>query len=437
MNTREPLAKRMRPRTLADLIGQQHILGPNTLLYNLIQNDALRSIILYGPPGTGKTSIANVIANMTKSEFHIVNAVSGSKKDLEAICTLAEKDESDNSHILFIDEIHRFNKAQQDYLLPFVENGTIILIGATTENPYFEVIPAIVSRSIVCELKPLSQTDIEDAVIRALNDKERGLGDLNLRITQPALEYLTMQANGDVRYSLSMLELAAFNAQINPNSLDANGDRYITQTDVEAVTQKPHLNYDKDGDKHYDTISAFIKSMRGSDPDATLYYLARMIEAGEDPKFIARRIMVHAAEDVGIADPNAINVATSAALAVERIGMPEGRIILAEAALYIALAPKSNSCCMGIDKALKYLRYHPSDDIPPYLQDAHYKSAAKLGRGIGYIYPHDYLNHWVEQQYLPDAVVGQQFYDPQGIGYQQTIEAYRKAVRDVANQNPN
>lgn len=432
---REPLAVRMRPRTIDEIFGQKEILSPNSLLYNMIKNDILRSIILYGPSGTGKTTIANVIANMTKSDFHTINAVSGSKKDIEAVVSIAKKNlENDVSTILFIDEIHRFNKAQQDYLLPFVENGTIILIGATTENPFFEVNGALMSRSVLFELKPLTEQDVKDAVINALYDKERGLGNSDLKITVPALDEIARQSNGDIRYALNTLEIAALQAPLDPNAKDADGQLYITQNCVEAVIQKPHLNYDKDGDNHYDTISAFIKSMRGSDPDATLYYLAKMIESGEDPKFIARRIMVHAAEDVGIADPQALCVATNAALAVERIGMPEGRIILAEAALHVALSPKSNSCCKGIDEAIGYIRQHPSNDIPDHLKDAHYKSAVKLSHGTAYVYPHDYQNHWVRQQYLPDSVIGQTFYHSDGTGYQQNLDRYHAEVRRLAGE---
>ena len=431
---KQPLAIRMRPRTVDEVIGQQHILGPNTLLRSMITNDALRSIILYGPPGTGKTTIASVIANMTNADFHIINAVAGSKKDIENVVAVAEKNlDDDKSTILFIDEIHRFNKAQQDYLLPFVENGTIIMIGATTENPFFEVNRALMSRSVLFELKPLTHDDIKKAVIDALSDNQRGLGNANLRITDKAVDEIAEQANGDIRYALNTLEMAALQAPLEPDSRDAEGNLYVTKTAVEHVIQKPHLNYDKDGDNHYDTISAFIKSMRGSDPDATLYYLAKMIESGEDPKFIARRIMVHAAEDVGIADPNAICVATNASLAVERIGFPEGRIILAEAALYVALAPKSNSVCEGIDAALDYIKKHPSDDIPNHLRDAHYKSASKLGHGVDYVYPHDFPNHWIAQQYLPDSVVGQTFYHSNGIGYQQNLDRYHAEVRRIAN----
>lgn len=426
---REPLANRMKPKDISEIVGQKKVFGQNTMLYNMVKNDELRSLILYGPPGTGKTSIATVIANMTKSDFHKVNAVQSGKKDLENVIKIAQSNlENDTSTILFIDEIHRFNKAQQDYLLPFVEDGTIILIGATTENPYFEVNGALTSRAFIVQLEPLTDDDIKEIVIRAVNDAERGIASLGYGPTLEAVDYLCHQANGDTRYALNLLELAAFHAPTNPNSVDSNGKIYITKEDVDAVIMKPHMNYDKDGDYHYDTISAFIKSMRGSDPDATLYYLARMLENGEDPKFIARRLMVHAAEDVGIADPQALTVATSASLAVERIGLPEGRIILAEAALYIALAPKSCSVIAGIDKAMEYVKMNPSDDVPNAMRDAHYKSAPKLGHGIGYLYPHDYPNHWVNQRYLPDSV-NETFYKSDGMGYQQAVDRYQNAIK--------
>ncbi len=434
MNT-EPLAVRMRPRTINEIIGQQHILGPNTLLRSMIANDCMRSIILYGPPGTGKTTIARVIANTTHADFHTINAVAGSKKDIEAVISVAQHNlMQDISTILFIDEIHRFNKAQQDYLLPFVENGTVTLIGATTENPFFEVNPALMSRIVLFELKPLTHDDIISAIVTALNDPVRGLGTTGLHITHNAADELAERSGGDIRFALNTLEIAALQAPLMPESTDANGTTYITVAAVEAVTQHPHLNYDKDGDSHYDTISAFIKSMRGSDPDATLYYLAKMLESGEDPKFIARRIMIHACEDVGIADPNAICVATNAALAVERIGLPEGRIILADAALYIALAPKSNSVCRGIDEALDYVKNHPSNDIPEHLKDAHYKSAAKLGHGTAYAYPHNFPNHWINQQYLPNAVQNVSFYHSDGIGYQQNLDRYHAEVHRMADK---
>lgn len=420
---KEPLADRMRPITIDEIVGQKHLLDTNALLYKMINNDTLTSIILYGPPGTGKTTIAHVIANSTQSEFAELNAVESGKKDIENVCKKAKEALENNKRtILFIDEIHRFNKTQQDYLLPFVEHGTVILIGATTENPYFEINPALVSRSVIFELKPIENNDIKELIQKALNDKEKGLGDSSLTIDDEALNLITEQSNGDVRHALSLLELASL---IATNST-------ITSDNVKEIIQRPHIHYDKDGDKHYDTISAFIKSMRGSDPDATLYYLAKMILSGEDPKFIARRIMIHASEDVGNADPMALVVATNASLAVERIGMPEGRIILSQAALYIAMAPKSNSACIGIDAAIDYIKKHPTNDIPDYLKDAHYKSAKKLGHGIGYLYPHDYPNHWCPQQYLPDDV-NEYFYNNSHLGHEKEQADYQNFIRQTYN----
>lgn len=425
MDKNKPLADRMRPETIDEIIGQEHLLDKNTVLYKMITKDKLSSIILYGPPGTGKTTIAHVIANTTASNFTKLNAVSAGKKDIETACKAAEKElENGKKTILFIDEVHRFNKTQQDYLLPFVENGTVILIGATTENPYFEVVPALVSRSTIFELKPLETSDVQRAIVNALEDAEKGLGDMHLSIEEDAVTLIAEQANGDIRHALSILDLASV---ITTTST-------ITSDNVKEIIQRPHIHYDKDGDKHYDTISAFIKSMRGSDPDAVLYYLARMIRSGEDPKFIARRIMIAASEDVSNADPMALVVATNASLAVERIGMPEGRIILSQAALYIAMAPKSNSAALGIDSALEYLDRHPSNDIPDHLKDAHYKSAKKLGHGVGYKYPHDYPNHWCEQQYLPQSVYDdfytrQPFYKNSHLGHEQAEADYQNTVR--------
>lgn len=416
---KEPLADRMRPTTIDEIVGQKHLLSTDALLYKMINNDTLTSIILYGPPGTGKTTIAHVIANTTQSEFAELNAVESGKKDIENVCKKAKEALENNKRtILFIDEIHRFNKTQQDYLLPFVEHGTVILIGATTENPYFEINPALVSRSVIFELKPIDKNDITDLINKALTNTEKGLGNLSLSIDDNALNLITEQSNGDVRHALSLLELASL---IATNST-------ITADNVKEIIQRPHIHYDKDGDKHYDTISAFIKSMRGSDPDAVLYYLAKMILSGEDPKFIARRIMIHASEDVGNADPMALVVATNAALAVERIGFPEGRIILSQAALYIAMAPKSNAACLGIDAAINYIKSHPSNDIPDHLKDAHYKSAKKLGHGVGYQYPHDYPNHWCPQQYLPDDV-NEYFYHNSHLGHEKEQADYQNSIR--------
>ena len=412
-----PLADRMRPCSIDEIVGQGHILNKQSILYRMIKEDMLHSsIILYGPPGTGKTTIADVIAKTTNSDFAKINAVDAGKKDIADICKKA-KQNTDKRTILFIDEIHRFNKAQQDYLLPFVEDGTVTLIGATTENPYFEVISALVSRSQIFELKPLKQRDIEFLIDKALND-ERGLKPKNLTITPDARTLIADQSNGDVRHALSLLELASVIAT----------ESVITSDIIKEIIQRPHMNYDKDGDKHYDTISAFIKSMRGSDPDAVLYYLARMIIAGEDPKFIARRIMIAASEDVSNADPMALILATNASLAVERIGMPEGRIILSQAATYIAMAPKSNSAITGIDAAMAYIKSHPSNDIPDHLKDAHYKSAKKLNHGVGYKYPHDYKNHWCDQQYLPNGV-NQEFYENSHIGHEKTQADYQNKIR--------
>lgn len=421
----QPLALRMRPETVDEIVGQSHILYPGSLLDKMIRTDTLRSIILYGPPGTGKTTLAQVIANMTSADFEKVNAVQAGKKDIETVCTKAKKNlEEDKRTILFIDEIHRFNKAQQDYLLPFVEEGVVTLIGATTENPYFEVNPAINSRSTIFQLKPVTADDIKVLLRRAMADADKGLGASGLTLDDTALAMIAEQANGDARTALNVLEMAALNTDTS----------IITDEDVKAVIQKPHLQYDKDGDMHYDTISAFIKSMRGSDPDAVLYYLARMIEAGEDPKFIARRIMVHACEDVGCADPMAIVVATAVSLCVERIGMPEGRIPLAMAAVYVAMAPKSNSMVAGIDAALAYLKDHPSNDVPDAMRDNHYKSASKLGHGIGYLYPHDFPYHWIPQRYLPDAVK-EFFYQNSHMGYEQKQADYQNDIR--RQQPPN
>ena len=411
----KPLADRLRPTSLDAVLGQQDILAPDKLLYKMIKQDVLSSMILYGPPGTGKTTLAKIIAEKTHSEFKSVNAVSAGKKDLADVCHLAEKNKENNVNtILFIDEIHRFNKAQQDFLLPFVENGTIILIGATTENPYFEVIPALVSRCQIFQMQPLSINDLTDLIRHAVSAE---LSDFS--IDDDAVTLIAEQADGDARYSLTILELS---------SLMCDPSKTITAETVKAVIQKPRLSYDKDGDNHYDTISAFIKSMRGSDPDATLYYLARMIIAGEDPKFIARRIVIAASEDVSNADPLALCIATNAALAVERIGMPEGRIILAQAATYIAMAPKSNSAIKGIDAAMAYVKQHPSCKIPGYLCDAHYKSAAKLGHGIDYDYPHAYPDHWCKQQYLPTDV-NESFYKNSHLGYEAVQADYQNKVQ--------
>ena len=421
-----PLASRMRPRTLDEVVGQQHIIGKDKLLYRAISADKISSVIFYGPPGTGKTTLARVIANTTNAEFTSINATSAGKKDMEEVVKAAKDmlGMYQRRTILFIDEIHRFNKGQQDYLLPFVEDGTIILIGATTENPYFEVNGALISRSIVFELRPLDIEDIKTILERAVNDTDRGMGAYHAVLEEDAKSFLADLANGDARSALNALELGVLTT---PKSED--GNIYITLDVAKECIQKRSLRYDKDGDNHYDTISAFIKSMRGSDPDAAIYYLARMLYAGEDIKFIARRIMICAAEDVGMADPNALSVAVSASLACERIGMPEAQIILAEAVNYVATAPKSNASYLSIGAAMNEVKNTRTPQVPVHLQDAHYGGHAKLGHGIGYKYAHDYPDHYVDQQYLPDDLVGTRFYSPTEIGYEKNIKQHLEYLR--------
>lgn len=428
MEKESPLASRLRPTTLEEVVGQQHIIGKDKLLYRAIKADKLSSIIFYGPPGTGKTTLAKVIANTTSAEFLQLNATSAGKKDMEDVITQAKNNQGmyGKKTILFIDEIHRFNKGQQDYLLPFVEDGTVILIGATTENPYFEVNGALLSRSVIFELHALEKEDIKTLLQRAVYDKEKGMGAYDAVIDEDALSFLADMANGDARAALTAIELGILTTERSED-----GKIHITLPVAEQCIQKRVIRYDKSGDNHYDTVSAFIKSMRGSDVDAALYYLARMLYAGEDIKFIARRIMICAAEDVGLADPNALNVATSAALAVERIGMPEARIILAEAVSYVASAPKSNASYMAIDAALDYVKNHKTASVPAHLQDAHYKSAEKLGHGVGYQYAHSYPMHYVKQQYLPDGMEDISFYEPTEIGYEKKIKDYQKMLKDL------
>lgn len=421
-----PLASRLRPSTLDEVVGQKHIIGKDKLLYRAIKADKLGSLIFYGPPGTGKTTLARVIANTTSARFEQLNATVAGKKDMEQVVQDA-KDALGmygKRTILFIDEIHRFNKGQQDYLLPFVEDGTIILIGATTENPYFEVNGALISRSSIFELRPLEKTDIKELLLRAVNDTEKGLGSFHAVIEDDALEFLADVSGGDARNALNAIELGVLTTDRSED-----GQIHITLDVASECIQKRVVNYDKKGDNHYDIISAFIKSMRGSDPDAAVFYLAKMLYAGEDVKFIARRIMICASEDVGNADPMALTVAVAAAQAVERIGMPESQIILSQAVTYVASAPKSNSAVNAIFAANDAVRNNKTT-VPTHLQDAHYKGAQKLGHGIGYKYAHDYPNHYVDQQYLPDEIKDARFYEPGDLGYEKQIKERLQKLRE-------
>ena len=422
-----PLASRMRPASLDEVVGQQHIIGRDKLLYRAIKADKLSSVIFYGPPGTGKTTLAKVIANTTSAEFKQINATVAGKKDMEEVVRQAKDLQGmyGKKTILFIDEIHRFNKGQQDYLLPFVEDGTVILIGATTENPYFEVNGALLSRSSIFELKPLEKEDIKTLLKRAVSDTEKGMGSFHARIDEDALEFLADLSGGDARSALNAIELGVLTTERSED-----GIIHITLEVASECIQKRAVNYDKRGDNHYDIISAFIKSMRGSDPDAAVYYLAKMLYAGEDVKFIARRIMICASEDAGNADPMALTVAVSAAQAVERIGMPESQIILAQAVTYVACAPKSNSAVNAITAANQAVRQYQTT-VPSHLRDSHYKGAQKLGRGIGYKYAHDYPGHYVDQQYLPDEIKNARFYEPGGLGYEKTIREYLEKIRGM------
>lgn len=422
-----PLAVRMRPRTLDEVVGQSHIIGKDRLLYRAIKADKISSLIFYGPPGTGKTTLAKVIANTTSAQFVQMNATTSGKKDMEQAVSQAKDvfGMYGNRTILFIDEIHRFNKAQQDYLLPYVEDGTIVLIGATTENPYFEVNSALLSRSKIFHLEPLSKEDIAVLIRTAVTDDERGMGAYGAEITEEAVDFIAEMAGGDARAALNAVELGVITTEPG-----ADG-RIVIDLDVaQECIQRKALNYDKNGDNHYDVISAFIKSMRGTDPDAAVFYLARMLDAGEDPKFIARRIMICASEDVGNADPQALQVAVAASLAVERVGLPEGRIILSQAASYVASAPKSNACVAAIDKAQEMVKRSDTGQVPPYLRDAHYGGAKDLGHGIGYRYAHDYPENYVKQQYLPDAIRDERFYIPTENGYEKKIKMHLEHLRN-------
>ncbi len=420
-----PLAARLRPTTLDEVVGQQHIIGKDKLLYRAIKADKLSSMIFYGPPGTGKTTLARVIANTTGAEFTQLNATVAGKKDMEAVTDKAKEDLGmyNKKTILFIDEIHRFNKGQQDYLLPFVEDGTVILIGATTENPYFEVNRALLSRSLIYELKPLAAEDIRELIRRAVYDEAKGMGSYGAVIDDDAAGFLADIANGDARLALNAVELG-----ILTTDRSDDGKIRLTLEVVQECIQKRAIKYDKTGDNHYDTISAFIKSMRGSDPDAAVYYLARMLTAGEDIKFIARRIMICASEDVGMADPQALQVAVAASLAVERVGLPEARIILSQAAVYVATAPKSNASYLAINEAMDMVEKGETYPIPRHLQNVHADSAGEE-REQGYLYAHDYPNHYVNQQYLPYELSGKEFYKPTGNGYEVKIKEHMRKLR--------
>ena len=420
-----PLASRLRPATLEEMVGQQHIIGKDKLLYRAIKADKLSSVIFYGPPGTGKTTLARVIANTTSAEFTQINATVAGKKDMEAVVEKAKETLGmyQRKTILFVDEIHRFNKGQQDYLLPFVEDGTIILIGATTENPYFEVNGALLSRSVIFELYPLSKEDVKELILRAVYDEKKGMGGYGAQIDEEAVEFLADLAGGDARNALNAVELAVLTT-----TPSADGKIHITLDVASECIQKRVVRYDKGGDEHYDTISAFIKSMRGSDPDAAVYYLAKILYAGEDIKFIARRIMICASEDVGNADPQALSVAVAAAQAVERVGMPEAQIILSQAVLYVATAPKSNSAVNAISAAMENVRNYKTT-VPAHLRDGHYQGAKKLGRSTGYQYAHDYPHHYVRQQYLPDEILGTRFYEPGDNGKEKEIQAWMEFLK--------
>ncbi|MEL6319779.1 MAG: AAA family ATPase [Cyanobacteria bacterium J06626_14] len=417
--TNAPLAARMRPQTLDEFVGQAHIIGPGRLLRRAIEADQLSSLIFYGPPGTGKTTLARVIANTTRAHFISINAVLAGVKEIRAAIATAQEKRGLYSQrtLLFVDEVHRFNKSQQDALLPWVENGTVILIGATTENPYFEVNKALVSRSRIFQLKPLESDDLYQVVEHALSHDDRGYGQLDIHMEPVALDHLVNVANGDARAVLNALELA-----VETTVPDEAGTIYISLDVAEESIQRRAVLYDKEGDAHFDTVSAFIKSLRGSDPDAALYWLARMVYAGEDPRFIFRRMIVLASEDVGLADPQAVVVVTACATAFDRVGMPEGRYPLAHAALYLATCPKSNTV-MGFFDALSAVESEKEEDVPLHLRDAN-RDKHSFGHGKGYLYPHSYREHWVEQQYLPSSLQGQVFYQPSDQGYEQTIQLH-------------
>lgn len=423
-----PLASRMRPTSLDNFIGQEHIIGKNTLLYRAIKSDRLTSIILYGPSGTGKTTMAKIIAHTTKGKFININATTQGVKDIKAIIEEAKNNISISNikTILFVDEIHAFNKSQQDVLLPYVENGTIILIGATTENPYFEVNKALLSRSTIFFLEPLTEENIENIILSAITDKEKGLAIYKPIVNKDAISFIAYMSNGDARVALNAIELAVLTTQ----PLE-DGNIYIDLEIAKECIQRKIINYDKNGDNHYNVTSAFIKSMRGSDADAALYYLGYMLHSGEDPNFIARRMVICASEDVGNADPMALSIAVSAAQATEFIGMPECRIVLAQAVTYIATAPKSNASYLGINQAMDDVANIKIKDIPKHLKDSHYKGAKNLDNGVGYKYVHNYDNNYVEQQYLPNELVGKKYYNPTNNGYEKQI---KKRLKNIESQ---
>lgn len=423
---KEPLAYRMRPRTIEEFVGQEDIIGKGKLLYRMIKADRISSIILFGPPGTGKTSLARIIASSTKTNFEKLNAVTAGVADIKRIVadTLNQMLNQKGKTVLFIDEIHRFNKTQQDALLPYVEDGTIILIGATTENPFFEVNKALISRSSVFMLKPLTEDHIIKLIKNALADSERGLGSYDLAVDEDAVKYLANVCNGDARIALNALELAVITSDIGND-----GKIHIDMSTIEQCVQKRAITFDKSGENHYDNISAFIKSMRGSDPDGAVFYLARALYAGEDPEFLARRIIICASEDVGMANPNALVVATAAAEAVSRIGMPEARIILAHAAIMVATSPKSNSAYAAVNKALHDVETRRTGDVPMHLRNAAAKGMKDLGYGDGYKYAHDYPGNFIKQDYLPEEIRGTIYYEPTSNGYEGKIKEWLEKVR--------
>ncbi len=418
LEQKAPLAARMRPRSFDEFVGQEHIIGSGTVLRNSIETDRLPSIILWGPPGSGKTTLANLIATVTKSHFARVSGVASGVADLRRSASEARERLGTQGQrtILFVDEIHRFNKAQQDVVLPFVEDGTLVLIGATTENPSFEVVSPLLSRSRVFALQALTDDHVEDILRRAMADNERGLGSLKPQFDDEAMKTLVTLANGDARVGLNALELAA-----SATTADDDGVRHITQAFIEDAMQQRFLHYDKAGDQHYDTISAFIKSVRSSDPDAAIYYLARMVEAGEDAMFIARRLVILAAEDIGMADPQALSVAVATQQAVHFIGMPEGRIPLAEATVYLATAPKSNTAYMALNRALEDVQKTRNDPVPIHLRNAVTGLMKDMGYGKGYKYAHDHEGHFVKMQNLPDSLKDRRYYSPSDQGYEQQV----------------